>query len=428
MRHRHAATTSTLPRQFLYVALLAGFSSSNTVVGLPLLVNATAAPSSSMGFLLALVPLGTALGAFVTAPVRNRLGSAAATLSVGILVLVIGCLTLTVSTAILTLAVGMILAGTGIGIFWVCSQVLLSTSSQKTGNHSSYLSQYALYTAGVFIGAALTGAFVAALEALGTESLLAGRASLGLGIAASATAFLVWWPKRWSIADAAGRAVINWRIITNGLSLQVQDLLIVSALSVVSLLAPLILLDTFSFSPFAVGASMGGIALSKTAGTFAARFSMRAFGSRKTVVGSLIIGLVACPALAISEAPALFVGAMLLASMSLTGIWPIIVAEAQNLGPISLRGHAAVAWNIREYIVIAASGVAGTWLYSNLGRPTMFAVAALLMTLATIATIRMPAAGNQNVKPSRFALPQTHIKVDKSKGSARGSWGNDSDS
>ncbi|WP_248761109.1 MFS transporter [Pseudarthrobacter sp. SSS035] len=387
--------TTKLPTQFLCIALLAGFCSSNAVVGLPLLVNASASPSSYMGFLLALLPLGTALGAFVTAPVRNRLGSAAATLSGAIFVLVIGSVTLTVSTATLALAIGMILVGMGEGIFWVCSQVLLSINSQSAGNHSAYLSQYALYTAGVFIGAALTGAFVAVLEAIGTESLLAGRVSLGLGVAASATAFLVWWPKRWSIVDAAGRAIISWRIITHGLTLQVQDLLIVSALAVVSLLAPLTLLDTFSFSPFAVGAAMGCIALSKIAGTIAARFSTRAFGSRKTVLASLITGLVACPVLALSGAPVYFVVAMFLASMSLTGIWPLIVAEAQNAAPISLRGHAAVAWNIREYIVIAASGVAGTWLYSNLGRPMMFAAAALLLTLATIATIRMPTSDNQ---------------------------------
>jgi MFS family permease len=326
------------------------------------------------------------------------LGSAAAALLGAIIVLAIGSVILTVSTATLTLAIGMTLVGIGSGIFWVCSQIMLSF--QTAGNHSSYLAHYTLYTAGVFIGAALTGALVAALEALGTESILAARASLGLGAATSAVAFLVWWPKRWSIVDAAGRAIIGWRIITNGLTHQVQDLLIVSTLAVVSLLAPLILLDTFSFSPFAVGAVMSCIALSKIAGTIVTRFSTGMIGIRKTVLASLIIGLVACPVLALSKAPVYFVAAMLLTSMSLTGIWPLVVAEAHRLAPVSLRGHAFVAWNIREYIVIAASGVAGTWLYSGLGRPAMFAAAALLLTLATCATIRTPTVDSLEMEPS----------------------------
>lgn len=194
--------------------------------------------------------------------------------------------------------------------------------------------------------------------------------------------------------------MVSWRIFTNGLIHQVQDLLIVSALAVVSLLAPFILLETFAFSPFFVGATMACIALSKIAGTILVRFPTNAFGSRTTVLAALVIGLFACPVLALSETPVYFVMAMLLTSMSLTGIWPLIVAEAQNLAPMSLRGRAAVAWNIREYIVIAASGAAGTWLYSNLGRATMFAAAALLLILAAIASFGKPVSKNLKMGPS----------------------------
>lgn len=270
--HDHASPK--LPKRFLGVALLTGFSSSNAVVGLPLLVNSSSSPSSHMGLLLALVPLGTALGAFVAAPVRNGLGSAAATMLVAFTVIITGGGALIFSSATFSLSIGMILIGLGVGIYWVCTHVLLSSSPQSHGLKSAYASQYALYTAGVLAGALITGILVSGLEALGVAPVLAGHLSLVLGVAASTVSFLAWWPKRQSIADEAGKSLVSCKIITTGLRLQIQDLYIVAALAFVSLLAPLILLDTFSFSPFLVGATMGSIALCKIWGLFSSAFPL----------------------------------------------------------------------------------------------------------------------------------------------------------
>ena len=93
----------TLPRQFLVVAFSAGIASSNAAVGIPLQVLASARSPSTMGLLLALLPLGTAAGALVTAPIRNRVSNAAATLSQSILVTALGCLVLMTPVTTLSL-------------------------------------------------------------------------------------------------------------------------------------------------------------------------------------------------------------------------------------------------------------------------------------------------------------------------------------
>lgn len=111
--------------------------------------------------------------------------------------------------------------------------------------------------------------------------------------------------------------------------------------------------------------------------------------------------------------PSHFVIAMLLMSMALTGVWPLIVDEAQNSAQLSLRGQAAVAWNIREYVIIFLAGLAGTWLYSNLGRPMMFATTAVLLISAIAATFRTPMTRRLEYvtpRPSFMSDPSVNLK------------------
>lgn len=378
----------TLPKHFLVVALIAGIASSNAAVGIPLQVVASSRPASTMGLLLALIPLGTAVGALLTAPIRNRVGNAAATLSQSILVTAIGCLVLMTPITILSLFGGAALVGIGGGMFWVCSQVLLSANSGQHGSESSFLVHFAVYTSGILLGSVLTGALVTVVEASGMNSLAATQLSLVIGSTASIAAYATWWPKRLTIKDAAGRVALGWRILTSGLSLQIPDLFIVATLSIVSLLSPLVLLDTFSFSSFAVGITAGGIAVSKIVGTMLARQVMSAFETRITILAFLFAGLLACAILALTSEPSLFVIALLFASLAITGVWPLVVAAAHTQTLSTLRGDAAVAWNVREYTVIAAFGAVGTWLYATSSRFVMFAAAILLLLLAVGYTAR----------------------------------------
>lgn len=157
-----------------------------------------------IGLLLALFPLGTVVGALITAPIRNRTGSAAATLSTAIAFIGIAYLSITTSNATLVLLAGATVIGVGDGIFWVCSQVLLSTNSGSFAGKSAYLTHYAMDLGGILLDSVLTGAFVAGLEAIGTRPPIVSQGSLALGVLATVAAYLLWFPKRWSIKDTAG--------------------------------------------------------------------------------------------------------------------------------------------------------------------------------------------------------------------------------
>ncbi len=367
----------------MVVALCAGVTYGNATVGMPLQVVASGLHLSLAGVSLALLTLGTAAGALLTAPLRNRIGSAAATLVPAAAASAIGCFLLTTPTATGTLLIGATLAGAGGGMFWVCSQVILSANSGAVTYGSAFLLHFAFYTAGVLFGSVVTGCFIVAVGTIGVGPANSAEASLGIGATASIVALLVWWSKHLAIEDTAGSVSTDWRLLTQGLTRQLSDLFLVATLSVVALLAPLVLLGTFSFSSLAVGVTMGAIALSKILGTIIARHTAVAVGNRVTIFIFFLAGLLISPVLAVTTTPMLFVSVLMLEIMALAGVWPLVVADAHSLTQPDLRGGAAVAWNIREYTIIALSGVAGTWLYAVSSRFTMFAAATASLLLAT---------------------------------------------
>lgn len=377
------SVTYRLPRRFMVVALCAGVTYGNATVGMPLQVVASGLHVSLAGLSLALLTLGTAAGALLTAPLRNRIGSASATLVPSAVITALGCLILTTPTTTIVLLVGATLVGVGGGMFWVCSQVMLSANPGTVSYGSAFLMHFGVYTAGVLLGSVVTGGFIMALEKVGAWPAVSAEASLGIGAVACIVALAAWWSNRLVIEDTAGNVTTDWRLLTRGLTRQLSDLFLVATLSIVALLAPLVLLGTFSFSSLMVGVTMGAIALSKILGTIIARHTATAVGSQYTILIFLLVGLLVSPVLAMATVPLVFVSALMLATMAVAGVWPLVVADAHALTQRNLRGGAAVAWNIREYTVIAISGVAGTWLYSASSRFMMFAAATALLLIAT---------------------------------------------
>lgn len=376
--------TYRLPRQFMVFALCAGVTYGNATVGMPLQVVASGLHVSLAGLSLALLTLGTAAGALLTAPLRNRIGSASATLIPAAATSATGCLLLTTPTTTATLLIGATIAGAGGGMFWVCSQVMLSANPSSVTYGARFLLHFAIYTAGALLGSIVTGGFIMAVEKIGAGPAISAEASLCIGALTSIVALLVWWLNRLAIVDTAGTVTTDWRLLTRGMTRQLSDLFLVATLSIVALLAPLVLLGTFSFSSLAVGVTVGAIALSKILGTLIARHAAVAFGSRVTIFIFLIAGLLISPVLALTTAPPMFVIALMFEVMALAGVWPLVAAAAHALTERDLRGGAAVAWNIREYTVIALSGVAETWLYAVSSRFAMFAAATALLLVATM--------------------------------------------
>ncbi len=371
-------TADRPPRRFYLVAACAGFAFANMALGVPLHVVATGAKAAVAGDVLAVGTIAIAFGALVAGAVGPRLGGGSRMLAVALAVTGLGAMTLAAATGLGLLAAGAAVVGTGIGMFWVASQLILSRRSGEPDSGHSFLSHYAVYTLGTVAGSSLTGAFAGGARALGVATVTGIRASSALAVAVVLVALSIW---RGSAVAAVGVAVAKPLPTTQSreLAVQVPDLLLVAALALLLPLAPLVLARDFGLSPFSIGLVMAGVAGSKIAGTLTARLIARGSGPRRTILLLLGGGSSFCVLLCAALTLSLFVTALFATALAATGAWPLVVDAAQARVHPAARRSLTVRWNAREYTLIAATTLASGWLLTTLGSAIpLFALAAFL--------------------------------------------------
>jgi MFS family permease len=167
------------------------------------------------------------------------------------------------------------------------------------------------------------------------------------------------------------------------LVLQAPDLLLVAALALLLPLAPVVLAHGYHLGPLVIGLVMSSVSVAKIAGTFTARAFARTGGHRRSIPVLLAGGGGLCLLLCLALDAPLFVAALLATTLLAAGAWPLVVDSAQARVPPESRHGLTVAWNAREYGVIAAGTLLAGWLLGALGRPEpLFALAAVLIAAA----------------------------------------------
>lgn len=375
-------------RRFFVVAAGAGFAFTNMAVAVPLHTVATHEGAATAGDVLAASTVAIALGAASAGPLAARLRGGPRLLAAALACVGLGAVLLAASVDLQLLAVGATVVGFGIGLFWVASQLILSRRAGQPGSADGFLRHYAWYTGGGVAGSLVTGASAGAFRLAGVSSLDGIRASSALAAAAVALAVALWRPLTVPVAEPA-RIDEQERVRT--FALQIPDLLLVGALALLLPLAPVVLARDFRLTPFSIGLVMAGVAMSKIAGTVAARLLAGQSGMRRTIflllAGGAAFSLLLCTALTVS----LFVTLLFATALLTTGAWPLVVASAQARVDPAARRSLTVAWNTREYVLIATMTALSGWLLSRLGSSApLFVLAALMFGLAA-ASVALPA-------------------------------------
>lgn len=372
-----------LPRTFYAAAIGTGFVYANVAVGLPLYVLAGGHSPSLAGGLLAAETCAIAIGAVAAGPIMARVGTWRL-ITLGLAIVALGQVGLLVAAADATLAPGAVLIGCGMGLFWVGTQTQLGRRSGQQGSERAFVVQYAFYVLGGVIGAVTTGATAGALGLAGLSHESSIRLAFLLGLAAAVACAAGC--KRLT-SDAPVRQGRLFASPTHGLAVQLPDLLLVAALGLIMNLAPIVLRTTFRFSAFEVGGVIGGISAAKIAGSFVAGRIARSTGARRVVFGMLAVAAPLVAVLGAVHAAGLFVVVLLTTSLLTVGVWPVLVDAAHARVAPDERGDMAVAWNVREYLVIAASTALGGWALSVFARPgVLLAIAAVFVGLSAAAS------------------------------------------
>jgi MFS family permease len=362
------------PRRFYAVAFATGFAFANATISVPLHAVATGATAAAAGNILAASTVSVAVGALLAGQIRGGLRMLAAAAAV----CGAGSLVLAFAAGLPLLALGAVVVGAGVGMFWVASQLIMGRRADEPDGANSFLVHYATYTAGTVAGSTLTGAAASVAKALGAGTVTGLRVASLFAFALVVVALLLWRVfartanEAFVVADAGVRP-------RSTLTVQVPDLLLVAGLAFMLPLAPVVLARNFELAPFSIGLVMGGVALSKVAGTFLARAIARASGARRAIFLLLAAGAVCALALSAALTLSLFVTMLFASALAATGAWPVVVAAAQAHVEPSARRRLAVRWNAREYGLIAVTTATSGWLLTEFGSATPIFVLAALM-------------------------------------------------
>jgi MFS family permease len=377
-----------VPRSFYAAAFLTGVAYANVAVALPLYAIMLGRPASFAGGLLAAHTLAIAFGAVGSTPVLGRLGGRN-TLAAGLAVGAIGQAVLLVPLGTTGLVWGAMLHGAGMGLFWVGTQAMLGRRSGAEGSERGFVNQYAVYIVGTIAGSAATGLADGVLRVVGASNVASIRLTFGLGLVAAAVALALRPPVR-RAADEPRSVRLSADLPGRGFAVQSPDLLLVAALGLVLQLAPVILETSYAYSPLAIGMVMGGVAAAKIVGSFAAGGLARAAGGSRAAF-TMLAGASALTAfLVVADAAGVFVVLLLVVTLLAVGVWPVIVDAALARVEPDLRDGMTVAWNVREYIVIAAASAVGGWILDAFGSPRLLfllAAAFLAASAASAATV-----------------------------------------
>ena len=363
-------------------ALATGISYGNLAVALPLVVLASDGSPSVAALLLAAHTIAFSVGALCARGLRR----AEAGVVLGLLAMAVGDIVLALAPASSVLAAGAVLNGIGMGLFWVGVQAWLGRRSGIAGSQRAFVRQYALYVLGTASGAALTGLAIAATRRLGAPE--ATSVSLTFLVGAAATVLVLPQTLGWLSRITAASPDRPRLHPFLGLSLQAPDLLLVAAMGMLLSLVPIVLSDTFAFSPLAIGVASACIAAAKIAGSLIAGGCAVALGSRATVGGMLGGSAVAAAALAATEHALVFVAFTVAATFFAIGVWPIVVDGALARVSPSERPELTVVWNVREYAMIAAATAGGGLLLDATTSPAaMLGIVTMLLLAAAVAAL-----------------------------------------
>jgi len=399
--------SARLSARLFVAASLAGAVLANASVLVPLAALAHHGSPSVAGVLLAMITVAIALGALVASRPLARLG-ARNLLSASFLLMAAGQAdAIAFGGAQAALALAALVVGAGLGLFWVASQVTLSAAAGRPGAERGFVRHYICYVVGSALGAPATGLAVHALRGAGAGAAASLHLAFVVGLVASLAGPLVWRPTRLpggrtttsaspvtaipagerrptprASARAGCTAGGARRAMLRGLSLQLPDLLLVSALSVLATLAPVVLTRTLHFTPAAVGLVVGALAAGKIGGSLIAERGARAHPRNVLVAAMLGLAAGCSTVLALATVAPLFVAMLVLAVLGSAGAWPVIVEAALGSVDASERASLTVAWNVREYGAVALSTVVGGWLLASLPASASLMLAAGALALA----------------------------------------------
>jgi len=418
-------------RRLYAAAALAGACLANASVLVPLAALAHHGSASLAGAMLALITVAIAGGALASGRAVSMLGERTM-LSASFAVIGAGQLVaMLFGAARWALGIGALTIGGGLGLFWVASQSTLGAAAGRPGAQRGFVRHYVWYVVGSAASAPASGLAVHLLRGAGAGALASLHLAFGVGLLAALVGPWVYPPERRRLAGmrkltgrpegsrkttaqrtrrwaaAAPRNIGPARLLPTcrlagaalgrALTLQLPDLLLVSALSMLATLAPVVLTRQLHFTPAAVGIVVGALAAGKIAGSLLAERGSRAW-ERGALVGAMLgVAALASAALALTALAPLFVAMLVVAVLGAAGAWPVIVEGA--LGSVSARERCALAvvWNVREYGAIAASTVAGGWLLASFPAAVSLALAAgclaLGAALAALVPARVPQGG-----------------------------------
>jgi MFS family permease len=369
-------------RALVASALGAGVSYSNLAVALPLLVLAERGSSFLAGGLIGTNTVAFSLGALLALGLRRSEGGVAA----GLASVAAGDLVLLLAHSTELLIVGALVHGAGMGLFWVGIQGSLGRRSGAQGSQRAFVGQYALYVAGTAMGGAVTGVAIALARGAGVSHTTSIRLSFLVG----ATGALAALPAvvAWLRQAETTRVVRTLPPPLRGFTLQLPDLLLVAAMGMLLSLTPVVLHHVFGFTPLAIGAVAGAVALAKIGGSVAAGRITLTAGSRR-VVGSMLAGSALAAAILVgTHAAWLYVALTVAASFLGVGVWPIVVDGALARVSPEDRHGLSIVWNVREYAAIAATTAFGGYLLDVSGRPTLLlTLAATLLAGAAVSAV-----------------------------------------
>ena len=365
-------------------ALAAGFAWANLAVGLPLL--ALAHHSSPA---LAAVLVGTNTLAFVLGSgVAGLLRRTEAGMAFGLGSVAAGDLIAALFPSSAGLAAGAVVNGVGMGLFWVGAMAALGGRAGATGSPLAFVGQYVVYTAGSAAGGALTGVAIAGLHALGLGLGTSIRLSLLLGVLSAAAALpsvLAWLRGR---PDHPARQGIPNPL--RGMAIQIPDLLLTGSAGLFVALTPIVLHESFRFTPAEIGAVSGAAAGAKILGSIAAGWIGGRVRVRRMAPTMLLVSAFTVGALAASRPAWLYVVLLLLSIVLALGAWPVLVDGALARVAPAERLRLSISWNMREYAVIAASTAGGGYLVRSGEPPTLLlTIAAALLLAAAIGAAAM---------------------------------------
>jgi MFS family permease len=272
------------------------------------------------------------------------------------------------------------------GLFWVGVQASLGKRSGAEGSQRVFVGQYVAYVTGTAVGAAITGVVIAALRGLGLGHVASLRISFAIGVASALLAIpaVLAWLRRTEATLVPRRRPPPFA----GFALQLPDLLLVAAMGMLINLAPVILSDSFDFTPLAIGGVSGAVAAAKIGGSVTAGRLARLAGSRLAVGAMLGCSAVAAALLAGAHEAWLYVSLTVAAAFLAIGVWPVVVDGALARVSSEERHGLAVVWNVREYVAIAATTALGGYLLDVSGRPTLLlALAAGLLAIAAVSAL-----------------------------------------